>query len=287
MSPPERRSGPCTETGAARTTASLTATGTVHHIVGAPAGWRTLDGSPPLTEAEVADLAAHEKIIEAGRDTFVQVGLALLAVRERKLYRCTHYTFAAYCADRWGISDRYSRRLMSAAKVAEQTGPVGPVSERVARELAPLHDDPDQLADVWAEAQALADGGTPTAKHVVAARKIAGLRTRAIEADHQSTGERIKKRAQAHREGRPDDALAMDALALTDVDQITRLLAHVVDLVRAGALDRKPENVRAEMIGIFRRWSEAATLAADLGEHPVTVTNEALGEWLDQPGEEE
>ena len=132
---------------------------------------KTLDNSPPLTPTEIADLEAHEKVIEAGRDTFVAVGLALLAVRERKLYRCTHFTFAAYAADKWGISDRHSRRLMAAAKVAEITGPIGPVSESVARELAPLAEDSGRLTKVWAEAQRLAGDAAPTACDVITARK--------------------------------------------------------------------------------------------------------------------
>ena len=60
---------------------------------------------------------------------------------------------------------------MAAAKVAELAGPVGPVSESVARELAPLREDPAQLTEVWQEAQALAGSGTPTAGHVIAARE--------------------------------------------------------------------------------------------------------------------
>ena len=49
-------------------------------------------------------------------------------------------------------------------------------SERQARELAPLLDEPDELRDAWAEAST---NGTPTAERVreVVARRRSGGRT--------------------------------------------------------------------------------------------------------------
>ncbi len=103
----------------------------------------------PLRKDEQRELAKHEKVIEHGMKTFVDVGRALLAIRdnERKLYR-EHGTFEKYCNERWGFSRIHAHRLISAAKVTEAL-PMGnkPTGERQARELARLPDD--QQAECW------------------------------------------------------------------------------------------------------------------------------------------
>lgn len=97
-----------------------------------------------LTVSEKAALNGHEIVIERGLTAFTEAGRAMLAISEQRLYRQTHETFADYCADRWGMSDRHVRRLMLAAdvvaKMTELVGPMGPIptSERQARELVGL-----------------------------------------------------------------------------------------------------------------------------------------------------
>lgn len=46
-----------------------------------------------LADEESRALAAHEATIERGLKTFVEVGGALLAIRNARLYRATHATF--------------------------------------------------------------------------------------------------------------------------------------------------------------------------------------------------
>lgn len=94
-----------------------------------------------LTVPEVANLVALEAVVERGMATFVEVGLALTSIRDQRLYRATHATFAAYCLERWGVSDRRVRQLMDAADVAEEIGTTVPLSERALRPLAALPDD--------------------------------------------------------------------------------------------------------------------------------------------------
>ena len=55
------------------------------------------------------------------------------------------------------MSDRHARRLVQSARVFELTGPLGPTNEAQARELAPLLNRPEELADVWREANARAE----------------------------------------------------------------------------------------------------------------------------------
>lgn len=107
---------------------------------------------PPevLNLAEQAALARAEQTIRRGLKTFIEVGEALLEIRDGRLYRATHATFEAYCAERWGLSRRHGNRLIEAFKVARILGPAGPTSERQARELAPLLPSPDRMREVWA-----------------------------------------------------------------------------------------------------------------------------------------
>lgn len=114
-----------------------------------------------------ADLAGCELVIERGRKAFVEVGAALMEVRERELYRETHGTFEAYCADRWGFSRVHAWRLMEAADVVA-TLPMGnipaPASERQVRELARAPEA--ERPAVWQEAVARAGGEAPPARVV-------------------------------------------------------------------------------------------------------------------------
>jgi hypothetical protein len=119
-------------------------------------------------EVAVHPLADLEAVIERGLTTFVEVGQALLEIRERRLYRESHESFENYCRDRWGFSRSRAHRLMDAAEVGAML-PMGnmPDNERQARELARLKDDPEAVREVWAEVQE-ATNGRPTAAAVSA-----------------------------------------------------------------------------------------------------------------------
>lgn len=99
-------------------------------------------------------LATFELVIEKGLATFQEVGEALIAIRDERLYRAEHETFEAYCKARWKFSDRRARQLMSAAEI----GTMVPVeNERQARALEPIKDDPDAMREVVAQAEADGD----------------------------------------------------------------------------------------------------------------------------------
>ena len=270
----------------------------------------------PLTESEVAELAGHERVIGAGLRTFVQVGEALARVRDGKLYRGTHRTFSDYCADRWGISDRQGRRLIAAHTVAELTGPAGPVSERVTRELAPLRDDPALLTEVWQDAQRLAGGGIPTADHVIAAREDAVVRTvatrrpkviakvvseapealaavaaskavrKAIDEGDTMVRKGIRKRAKEKRE--LPEALGIARLELLVLaDDVHVNASKIVNLMRAGAMEGVPDEVREEVTATTRKTADMLAWAVELCENGVRATDEALDKWLDQSGDQQ
>jgi N6-adenosine-specific RNA methylase IME4 len=125
----------------------------------------TLD---PLTPAERAELARHEALIAGGRQTFVVVGAALLAIREQRLYR-EWGTFEAYCRRRFGFRRRHAYRLMAAASVIQKLsmGPIGhiPVNEAQVRPLTLLPSPTEQLA-AWQEVIDAAQGAGITAAQV-------------------------------------------------------------------------------------------------------------------------
>ena len=85
-------------------------------------------------------LAECELVVERGQQTFIEVGLALLEIRDRRLYRDSWGTFEDYCRERWGWTREHGYRLMQGAEVAQNvisTSQFAP-SQSQAIALAPL-----------------------------------------------------------------------------------------------------------------------------------------------------
>ena len=118
-----------------------------------------------LTIVEESRLEQLESTIDRGLKTFVEVGKALLEIRDSRLYRETFGTFEDYCRDRWGMERRQAYRLIDAsnavANVSHGTQTL-PTSERQARPLTSL--EPEQQREVWAEVV-----GTHEPKEITAA----------------------------------------------------------------------------------------------------------------------
>jgi hypothetical protein len=79
----------------------------------------------PLSAVESDHLQQLETVIERGRQAFIEVGSALLEIKDSRLYRATHKTFEDYCRERWGISRSYAHRMIEAAGVAGDLLPIG------------------------------------------------------------------------------------------------------------------------------------------------------------------
>jgi hypothetical protein len=143
-----------------------------------------------LSVSESEELAQHEAVIARGFETFVEVGAALLTIREKRLYRCKSPTFEDYCREQWGMRKSHTYRLIDAATVVNNIvynlSPIGdkpsttlytnpaippPESEGQVRPLARL--EPDQQREAWNLAVNSAPNGRPTARQVeVAARAV-------------------------------------------------------------------------------------------------------------------
>lgn len=91
-----------------------------------------------LAPEERADLTSLETRIRAGWQRFVDVGEALLTIRDRRLYRAEHRTFGDYTEKVWGWSRQRAQQLIDASattQVLASTTGYHPENERQAREL--------------------------------------------------------------------------------------------------------------------------------------------------------
>jgi hypothetical protein len=118
-----------------------------------------------LSAEEAKALADEEDTIERWIAGGLEVGRALLRIRDQQLYRQGYGRFADYVEGRWQMSRRQAYRLLDWAKVNSivcPNGHTGPMTEAVARELAPLRREPELLRTAWQEVH----GDSPTARQV-------------------------------------------------------------------------------------------------------------------------
>jgi phage N-6-adenine-methyltransferase len=115
-----------------------------------------------------AELDTAEQVIASGLRTFVEVGNALLAIRDQRGYKLQGFSaFDDYCRERWGMSKTNANRLIQSAEVVAILTPIGvslPTAESQLRPLAGL--TPDQRREAWALAVETAPDGKVTAAHV-------------------------------------------------------------------------------------------------------------------------
>lgn len=104
-----------------------------------------------LNKDELNELERCEVVIKQGLQTFVEVGQALLTIRDKKLYRSSFRTFEEYCDVKWEIGRIYAFRLINAAEVISNLLPMGnilPQNERQTRPLETL--EPEIQQQAWA-----------------------------------------------------------------------------------------------------------------------------------------
>ncbi|HEX2161694.1 MAG TPA: hypothetical protein VHF88_07720 [Thermoleophilaceae bacterium] len=115
-------------------------------------------------------------MIERAVYAYAEAGDALRTIRDNRLYKKDFSSFEDYCRKRWGWSRTNADRQIAAAEIHHalydhaKVAPTGatlepPRSERAARELAPLRDDPERLSEVWTKVVEK-HGPEAEAKHV-------------------------------------------------------------------------------------------------------------------------
>lgn len=162
-----------------------------------------------LTVIERDDLAVHEAVIEKGLNTFVDVGLALLAIRDGRLYRSDYATFEDYCRDRWGMERRQAYRLMDASEVVKNVShgtQFTPSTERQARPLTAL--EPGDQRIVWQRAVETAPNGHVTGAHV----------QRAVEAYKSGDRPHVANNSGNNEWYTPPDIIAAAHRVLREID---------------------------------------------------------------------
>jgi phage N-6-adenine-methyltransferase len=119
-----------------------------------------------ITDVATDRLLECERVIERGLNTFVEVGAALLEIRDSRLYKDSYSTFEDYCRERWGMQRHYANRLISAAEVTNNLVPIGtiPANEAQARPLVGLPQE--QQFQVWQQVVETAPEGKITGAFV-------------------------------------------------------------------------------------------------------------------------
>lgn len=87
-----------------------------------------------ISLAESKRLTQLEKVIKDGEQTFMEVGKAIVEIRDKKLYRSEFETFELYCQTTWGWSASRARQLGIASETAKALPMV--TNERAARALS-------------------------------------------------------------------------------------------------------------------------------------------------------
>lgn len=131
----------------------------------------------PALSKDSKRLANEEARIERSqRNAYLEIGLALAAIRDEELYkaprekaiagRYSFTTFEEYCEQKWEMDIRRANQLVETASAAEKMGkifPVLPSRESHVRELLKLSDEKDR-ASVWQ--RVVSSGATVTAKTI-------------------------------------------------------------------------------------------------------------------------
>lgn len=125
-----------------------------------------------LDATERALLTSYEAVIQQGLESFVEVGNALAAVRDKRLYRATFGTFEEYCQAKWNLTRGYVNRIVAASEAASSLDTKVSKPQNVAQ-ATPLAQVPrEQRDEVWKEVVETAprdektDEPKITAKHV-------------------------------------------------------------------------------------------------------------------------
>ena len=135
-----------------------------------------------LAEQRVFDRA--ERTIARGLKSFLEVGMALKEIRDKRLYRQHYRTFEEYCARRWDFSRPRAYELVAASEVVADLSAIAdirllPENEAQARPLTRLK-HPAHRQEAWqlAVQMAEAQGRAVTARDAEkAVNKINGYAT--------------------------------------------------------------------------------------------------------------
>lgn len=170
-----------------------------------------------LTPNETVRLCKLERVIQRGKETFVEVGNALAEIRDSRMYRATFKTFEDYCQERWGFSRMRAHQMIDAARAVENVKHVLQTAPQNARQAAELAKVPaEKQPEAWSKAQEKADeeGKPVAARHVEAAvAEVMEPETVVVDGSKGDNGE---------ERYRPSQALEIASIAIAQLERINR-----------------------------------------------------------------
>lgn len=197
--------------------------------------------------APTVGLTDFERVIERGMESFVKVGIALTAIRDRRLYRPQYPTFEAYCEQRWAFSRSRAYDLISSTETTRALSAIAdiplPANEGQARELTGL--PTETAAEVMTQAAAT---GKVTAAVVRETRQRVAIGSRPNYGRRLTLAHSFRRAVVDLCEvlDRIDDLVADDRLP-RNREQIARYYAN--DLIRArDALQQAIDRMSGEVV---------------------------------------
>ncbi len=237
----------------------------------------------PLSIRDRDELAQHEAAIERGLKTFIDVGLRLAAVRDKRLYRDQYGTFEEYCEQRWNFSDRRARQLIDAADMvaALPIGTIVPVTESQARQLSGL--TPDDAAEVMRLAHR-ETGGKVTAAAIATAREAVTARcypyrehplTEQLPWDEQVVDAIAEKLDRDRDPERPDQLLSRSVS-----EGLRNAYAIVLSADGTTIIDGRLRYAAYRKAGVtprFRRWPHATPIWSAPNDDDIHIASFIAG----------
>lgn len=172
---------------------------------------------------ELTNFANHELAIANGiqsiRSSFIQIGLALAAIREGKLY--PDGSFDAYCRRRWQFQKSFAGKLIEAAQVAQTVPNDAPKTMALMLALSDVQVNIRPVVlEVAVQARSMLDGNLPNSADLGAAKQAVWdvIQTGTVELDGEqypngyspvvvataaAIEERLKQNRSQHRIGLP------------------------------------------------------------------------------------
>lgn len=188
----------------------------------------------PLTQEETAQLAEAVETIRQGMATFLEVGRALMRIRDLRLYRNLAPSFEAFCSKTLGLSKQHCYNYIACSDVFEilEARPefAGrlPLNESQTRPLRSL--DPATVIDVWTEVVAKSSTSPITAALVRAAaqKRVSGNVTGENQTGEQSAENvaRLRRSVQSLRKALESASGEYSERGLALVSELEGLLGN-------------------------------------------------------------
>jgi hypothetical protein len=203
-----------------------------------------------LTESEQNELSGYEATIAKQKVTFLEVGFALKAIQEKKLY-AGYATFETYCSEKWDFGPSYAYKLVKAAEIAatlKNAGAPEITNEHQARLLNRA--GKAKCVEVMLKAAGLSNDGIVRSTHIEQAiqtimggKKMGGKRGGRQNAPSQEAtlGSDILTRLEKCR-GSLKELIKSREKHSGDCAELNRILRHINWVLKSGKAPTAPKS---------------------------------------------